>query len=175
VDFKALAKALRGVHEQTHAAASTATHTVTRVIRVEKRLQHGIGEDVLPRIKTLEREYTHVIGRDIPALWKGTRTAEREITNLWKWARHRTLVAGTLAFAGAVALALSRLKIGWLRCGNVSRVGKNICGMDGALLEALLADSLLIAGSLSLVEFAREMVGVTDTAVRPITTFWRAS
>jgi hypothetical protein len=47
--------------------------------------------------------------------------------------------------------------------------------MNPSLLDALLVDTLLIAGTLSLEEFAREMVGVTSTAVRPITTFWRAS
>jgi len=81
------------------------------------------------------------------------------------------LGAGVIAVIGA---ALARLGIGWARCPSVGKIGKRACGINPDLLESLLADTLLIAGTLSLVEFAHEMVAVTDTAVRPIQRFWRA-
>jgi hypothetical protein len=155
--------------------AGTASHAIHRLGNVEKRLEHGIGEDVLPRIRGVEREIDRVLDHDIASLRRRARTLDREYERLWKWTRVNTRAWGTLAFAGAVAFALSRLKVGWIRCPKLAKRGPALCNLDDALFAALLADSLLIVGSLSLVEFAREMVDVTDTAVRPITTFWRAS
>ncbi len=52
---------------------------------------------------------------------------------------------------------------------NVGRVDfRRVADAALASLESLLADAALLSGTLSLVEFAREMVGVTETAVRPI-------
>jgi hypothetical protein len=74
-----------------------------------------------------------------------------------------------------LTLALGRLGLGWARCSNVGKVGRRVCGMDASLLESVLADSLLILGTLSLVTFAEEMQDVTEVIARPIQTFWRAS
>lgn len=161
----------RAVRAVTHMAIQAQARTVT----ITRTITRSVAVDVLPRLRTAERELGRVIARDIPRIRSADRTLGREITNLWKWTRAHTLQAGSLAFAGAVALALGRLGLGWTRCSKVGQAGKNLCGMDAGLLESLLADSLVVVGSLSLVEFAEEMVGVTDLAVRPITDFWRAS
>src|SRR5437764_1465863 len=58
---------------------------------------------------------------------------------------------------------------------NVYKVGKRACGMNPDLLESLLADTLLIAGTVSLVEFARGMQDVTEEVTPLIRTFWRAT
>lgn len=115
-----------------------------------------------------------VLPRDIAGLRGRVRAAEDEIASLWERVKGLGVGAVGGAALGALAFALSKLGVSWARCNNVGRVGKNLCGMDQSLLEALLADSLLVLGTLSLAEFAREMVGVTDTAVRPIQRFWRA-
>ena len=156
-----------------HAARALGVHAITQTVRVTRTVTRTVSTDVLPRLRTAEREVGHVIAHDLPRLRAADRTLTRDVTALGKWVRAHTLEAGTLAFAGAVALALGRLGIGWTRCSNVGKLGKNVCGMNPALLESLLADSLLVVGSLSLVEFAHEMVAVTDTAVRPIQGFWR--
>ena len=167
------------IHRALHSSVLALYREWSRFVRwqigIEKRLAHGIGEAVLPRTRALERKVGNVIAHDLPRLRTADRTLARDVTALGKWVRSHALVAGSLAFAGAVALALGRLGLGWTRCSKVGQAGKNLCGMDAGLLESLLADSLLVVGSLSLVEFAQEMVGVTDLAVRPITDFWRAS
>ena len=112
---------------------------------------------------------------DIPRLWKRTRALEREIGRLGHRIRGARTVIGASVFVGLLVAALAKMGLGWIRCSRVKSTGKRLCGMDAGLLDSLLTDTLLIAGTLSLVEFAREMVGVTDTAVRPITTFWRAN
>lgn len=78
--------------------------------------------------------------------------------------------------AGAVALvtrALAKLRLGWLRCSNVGKVGRRLCGMDASLLEDLLSASLLIVGSISIVQLAEELQGVMDDAVTGFEAFVR--
>ena len=134
-----------------------------------KRVGHverGIGEDVLPRIRGLEREINGEIVRERVRARSAERTAEREITNLWKWARHHTLQAGTLAFAGAVALALSRLGLGWLRCNSLSRLGKRVgCG-GFAALEDILFGAVTALAVTDLCEFATIAMGTAEL-IRP--------
>jgi len=100
---------------------------------------------------------------------------EREIADALARGRELLKRFGPAALVGTVAFALSRLGITWARCSNVNKVGKRACGMNPDLLESLLADTLLIAGTLSLVEFAREMIPVTDESVSLIRRFWRAA
>jgi hypothetical protein len=61
------------------------------------------------------------------------------------------------AFAGLVSIALARLGLKWLRCGNVRRAGRQLCGMDTDLLESLLGASLLLTSAISLRQLAREL------------------
>jgi hypothetical protein len=160
VDFKALNKALRGVHTQVHAATGTLTHANHRLDAQEKRLAHGIGEDVLPRIRSLEREYAHVTGIDIPSLRARTRTAERDVAKAWKAIRANTRAWGTLAFAGAVAVALSRLKLGWIRCPNANRFFKKRgCGAWDDI------DKLLIGAALIELPFTLELLAAVGREV----------
>ena len=158
-----------------HAAQQIGVHALTQTVTVTRTIRRTVVADAFPRIRSVERDLGRVIHRDLPRVKAREAELGREITNLWKWTRSHALVAGSVAFAGAVALALSRLGLGWVRCSKVGRVGRNVCGMDDGLLESLLADSLLILGTLSLVTFAEEMQDVTGAIVAPIQTFWRAS
>jgi len=125
-------------------------------------VERGIGADVLPRIRSLEREVNGEIVRERLRARAAERTAEREITNLWKWTRTHTLEAGTLAFAGAVAWALSRLGLGWLRCSSLSRLGKRIgCGGFGAL-EELLFGAVTALAVTDICDFAALAYGVAQ-------------
>ena len=144
--------------------------------RIGQRLhgvEHGIGADVLPRIRTLEREVT----RDFNQERARARTAEhalgREITNLWKWTRKHSLVAGTAAFATAVAAALSALGLDWIRCPTAKNVFKKRgCNMWSDL-DGLLTAALAVATAMSLVELAKaeqEVVGEISDVVRG---FWQ--
>lgn len=54
---------------------------------------------------------------------------------------------GTALFAGAVAVALGRLGIAWVRCNNVRRVGRTLCGLNPRTITDLLgffADVLIL-------------------------------
>jgi hypothetical protein len=170
-----LVDAIRELRRGNHATA-TATRTNTRVI-------HDV-----TRVTTHERDRVNTITTRVQAIpadvllpgalggLRGrVRAAEDEIASLWNRVKvsPRTAVEGVAV--GALAFALGRLGMTWARCSNVGKFGRRACGMDANLLESLLADTLLVVGTLSLVTFAEEMQGVTEVAVRPITSFWRAS
>lgn len=147
---RAISNLLR--HSQT--AQATATHAFRTVIHVQRTIRVGIGHDVLPRIKSLEREMGDVIAHDLPGIRAGERTLGREIGNLWKWTHRHTLLVGSAAFVGAVGWALARLGAGWTRCNNWNKIGKQVCATPASDIESLLA---LFAGTLALADF-RELV-----------------
>jgi hypothetical protein len=137
--------AVKVLSRWTHARIQALAHTVTVVLPHELGLLRG-------RLRSLEQV--------LPAALARLRALEARF--------------GELAFAAAVAAVLARLGLGWTRCTKVGRLGNTACGLDDSLLESLLADALLIVGSLSLVEFAESMTEVTELVAVPIRDFWRA-
>lgn len=79
-------------------------------------------------------------------------------------ARVRSIERATVGVGAAalVGLALGRIGLGWIRCRNVSKLGRGVCRSPVDLLDAILAGALLVYGTYSLVEFAREMQDVTE-------------
>lgn len=78
------------------------------------------------------------------------------------------------AVLGLVAAALATLRLGWLKCGNVRRAGEHVCRMDAGVLDGLLAGTLAVFGTVSLVEFAEELSGLMDEIEPAVRGFWRA-
>ncbi len=74
----------------------------------------------------------------------------------------RTVVAATVA---VVVAALARLGLGWIRCNNVRRAGRAVCGIDMNLLDSLILDTVAIFSIVSVVEFANELRAVEGEAV----------
>jgi hypothetical protein len=115
-----------------------------RIKRIEHDLGRGIGEDVLPRIKTLERDVIRIERKEIPAAEALARTAEADVSQLGKWIAGSFPIPKDLTIAGVVAIALGSLGLGGLRCSNFTKLlGKYACGL-GTLLDDLLG--LAIAG-----------------------------
>lgn len=69
-----------------------------------------------------------------------------------------------LAGVGFVARALTKLGVGGVRCQGSKKYLNRLCGMDSNLLNALLADTLAIFGTISLVELAKGMQTLTPAA-----------
>lgn len=80
--------------------------------------------------------------------------------------------AGGAALAGAVVATVARFWP-WLRCSNTKKMGKAVCRMDGELLDALLDSTLMVFGTISLLEFAHAMQSVTDESVGAVRGFIR--
>jgi hypothetical protein len=76
------------------------------------------------------------------------------------------------AFTALVSVALTRLGLKWLRCGNVRQVGRFLCGrMDGRLLADLLLDVTALAVAFNIRTFAEELQDVTEEAAHLINRF----
>lgn len=181
-------------------AQAVETLSVRQVTNVYKKVNPGLARKVgalAAAVAALTRQLEHVIAREahvakakaqaveraialpapisIPRTLPKVGTIEREadaaLTRIRDFARR----FGPAALLGTLAFALGRLGITWARCSNVSKVGKRACGMNPDLLDSLLADTLLIAGTVSLVEFAEGMQTLTADVIEPIRTFWRAT
>src|SRR5215471_905972 len=159
---KAIAELRRLIHAAEHAAASL-IHAELRPIHGQLR---GIERGLYPRVRAVEHELDRVIEPDIAALRKRTHALEDGALDLFKWIRTHPLSIATAAFAGAVAVALQRLGASWIRCNNVGRVGRALCGVPAGLLEALLGDALLAFAVTDICEFAYG-AGLIAKQIRP--------
>jgi hypothetical protein len=112
-----------------------AIHSAIRPIAGEL---HGLERWTYPRVKTLEREIGVSIPKDIAGLRTRAKSIEGELSRLWDAIRKNEGVVATLAFTGAVALALDKLGLNWIKCKRLGRWGNTMCGPTGTELEALL-------------------------------------
>lgn len=144
-------------------------HAAIRVLRgAEARLRHMVVEGVLPRLGRIEHELDHVVEHDIAALRARTRTLEQEALREFRWLRSKPWLVVSAAFVGAVAIALRRLGLGWLRCRNVRNTGKALCGLSAPALDELLA---ALVGGLALANYRtiiREMQDVERAATKEL-------
>ena len=181
-------------------AQAVETLSVRQVTNVYKKINPGLARKVgalAAAVAALTRHLEHVIAREahvakakaqaveraialpapisIPKTLPKVGTIEREADAALARIRDFAQRFGPAALLGTLAFALGRLGITWARCSNVNKLGKRACGMNPDLLESLLADTLLIAGTVSLVEFAEGMQTLTADVIEPIRTFWRAT
>lgn len=111
-----------------------------------KRLQVGIDR--------LDREITRTLHHDIAAISARVGITSRQLRRL---ARRTTALErdlGAAAFAGAVALALARMRLNWIRCGPLGRVANKIGCKGFAQIEQFLAASFEALVVLDLCRFA---------------------
>jgi hypothetical protein len=148
---------LRGIDHAVGRIEAMARAELTRlrvgIDRLGHRLEAKIGTAVRgvgSRVGRLERT-VHADGKRIA-----------RVESKWRIA----------AFTALVSVALTRLGLKWLRCGNVGRVGRFLCGrMDGRLLEELLLDATALAVAFNIRTFAEELQDVTEEAATLINRF----
>lgn len=134
--------------------------TVARIVAAEERLRHGIGADVLPRIRAGERAIDRVLGKDLAGIRARERALEHGAADTWKWIRTHPGSLASGAFVGAVAFALERLGGTWIRCTNWKRIGRGVCNTPGGDIEALLgllAIGATVASFRELVKLGQEV------------------
>jgi hypothetical protein len=158
---KALLHPIRTAQAIEHALGLATSHALTRLRRM-------VVEGVLPRIGRIEHELDHVVEHDIATLRARTHVLERKVEGEFRWLRARPWEIATKAFVGAVAIALARLGLHWLRCRNVRNTGKALCGLSAPALDELLA---ALVGGLALADYRdliREMQDVERAATREL-------
>lgn len=110
-------------------------------------------------VKALDHALDGVIEHDIPSLRKRTKTLEGELSRAWDAIRANRLALGSLAFVGAVSLALSRLGLGSLRCNNAQSLFKRRgCGLWNDLegILGLLADAVFLTNICTVIPWLEE-------------------
>jgi hypothetical protein len=100
--------------------------------------------DLLHRSRTDHRELEHVRTRDLPRIRAKDHAQDKSLSN------HRTRIGRLekiLTVTGIAALVwavLVKWGLQWLRCRNVTKVGRAICRMSPSLLNDLLGLSLAL-------------------------------
>ena len=152
--------ALRGIKFLAHHAASLVhsaparfkavarevDHLFHRVKAIEHDLAHGIGNDVLPRIKSLDKRVAHLADDVIPAVEGANEALAKDISALGDYIRSNFLSSATDAVTAAVAVALSALGLGGLRCSSLlNSLSNRGCGLWNGLedLLGLLFDAVI--------------------------------
>lgn len=151
--------AIQNLLHHSRVAKAVAQQAARKAVAVGHAVERGIGADVLPRIKSLEREYADVISLDLPAIRARDRVLGHTVGSVWEWVRRHTLVAGSLATTAAVAWALARVGGSWIRCNNWGRVGRKVCGLPGSWVDdllALVADFLLLENICQVIPWLEE-------------------
>jgi hypothetical protein len=143
---------------------------VRRVAEAEARAQAAeqANAQLASRVARLERalgkeETVAVPGIDAALGRLGRRVGgiERQVQRLGKY-------VGLGAFLLLLARALEKIGGQFIRCSNVKKWGKSMCGINPSLLESLLADVLMIASLVSIVEFAKELQTIESEVAKGI-------
>lgn len=141
---------------------ATVVGALRRLGVAEDRLARGIGADVLPRIRSLDRELAHVIEPEVDALRARARELEDGALRTFRWIKAHPNALASAAFAGAVAWALARLGAGWTRCNNWNKIGKHVCGLPTNLIEDVLGLSLALLAVVDPVAIAEAAITTED-------------
>ena len=159
-----LAYLWRVVGNLAHAVAHTADTTVPRVIQ---RTVTVTRVEVEKQTKTV----VQAVAGTLPQVGSIGRTIHGIDETLKETLRKLSPAALAGVFVGSI---LSLAGMTWLRCGNVRRVGRAVCGLNANTLEGLLAGLLSIFGTIGIVKFAGDIQDVVADFGGEVTHFWRA-
>lgn len=133
-----------------------------------KSLDRRITHNVLPRLRTVEGEIGHLEDVVIPNVRGIATGAETDLGRLRDWITKNIPLPGTLAFAGAVAVALGRLGLGGLRCSSLTNsLDRRGCGLWSGLddLLGLFIDVAIFTNACAVVEFLSPIVSTVAAPV----------
>lgn len=160
VEREALAEVKTGIDQLTRQGERLTSKLEHRVAAAETAIAGTLGGE----LAHVEREALHGIEALRDALTRRLSRVEK--------------LLGIAALTGTIIGVIAR-HLPWLRCTNVGKVGKHLCGLPVSQLDNLLAqaaiDGLAILGTVSLVEFAEAMQAVVGEVAQESQTFWRAA
>lgn len=160
----ALHALIRYVEGRVRAAELTIGRLLNRVGVIEHRIESTVLHWIEPRLRAVEHDIGHVIEYDIAALRSRARAILDRLDNLWHRVRRLDALLGTAAFTAAVAVALTRLDLNWIRCRNWGKLGRTMCGLPSALIDSLLADTLAVLAISDLCDITKALVAAAEVA-----------
>ncbi len=144
--------------------SETFTSTHRAQVKLNVHYTHAI-DVTLPKQLGRINTQDELLSRDRARLKERTTSLENGAIKTWEWMRTHVNSLATEAFAGAVAIALTSLGFGFLRCRSWKGVGSRLtCGMGSLLLDLLngVIDVLLIA---DLCQITRLMIDTAESSV----------
>lgn len=188
----AIAQGARDTHAvKKHVNRRTAPQVITRYVKpnikaavapyakatAEANARAKIAErkaaELEQRVAALERRTAAKSAIAVPGFGGKTGEWDRWRSGVEKRLGKLGKAAGLGAFLLLLSKALEKIGANWIRCSNVKQYGKRLCGMDQGLLSVLLAESLIIASSLSLRDLTNQVLGVEDQIVAGIRKYVR--
>lgn len=178
---RAIRAAVSDLSKLAHGTVKIVRRVETRVVHVTKLVPvaaKAAATVVVPRVAiphVKEWEWLHRHWKGVTAAvagagaitlpWGDAGWLRRRVGSLDKQLERlnrRTVGLGALAL---VTAALARMKLGWLRCRNVGKAGRAVCGADQLLVDMLLAELGFVAGAFSLRELTRDLQTITPAVV----------
>lgn len=144
-------------------AAQVASLAARAPVHIVKQIEH-----------TTANTTKVIVNKAVALPWPRIGHLEREAGTLGKRIDRLARRVAPAALAAAIVATIARTSWRWVRCGKVRKVGRQVCGMDDSLLDSLLADTVVVVGTVSLVEFARGMQDATEEIAGAVRAFWRA-
>lgn len=147
-----------------------------RTLRAEvARLENQLVRKANALARQLESDFgrawrgiDHIQRVELRRLWRGVHSVEADVAGLehavGRVIPHRLSrlekLLGAGAIGGAAIYAMTRVFPYW-QCSNVKRFMRNVCRADAGLFDDLFGLALLFLGPLSIVDFARQLQGIT--------------
>lgn len=131
-----------------------------------ERIAKSTAEGVYPRLRTVEHEIDNVLQPEITTARELAQSATDAATSAWDYLKTHPWTVVTDAFVGAVAVALTSLGLGGLRCPSfLNSLANRGCGLFNGLESLLgwLVDLLVITDLC-------DVPGLMETAVSDIAT-----
>jgi hypothetical protein len=140
-------------------------HLQQRLTHFARGIDRLLTHRVLPALRHLEHVADVTIPRALGRIRTRVGQLEHDLTHPSKaWVKRLARAMWAAALLGLLIRALAR-RFPWLFCRKVKTVGGRICGLDSDLLNALLLDTLIISGTISVVAMAEELQRLEPAAL----------
>jgi hypothetical protein len=161
--FDYMGAQIAGLAESTAGAVTTITRQV-----VPRAMREAV-QEASRRTTALARDLAHLTTVALPGIRADVGALGGKLSDLTGRLRdirdrvraHDRLLTG-VGITGLVMIALRRMGLGFLRCGNLRKTGRRLCGLDPQLLDALLVMPLVLAGAISVERLTRELLDDAD-------------
>ena len=142
----------------------------------------GIEHLTIPKLRHLIDSLTakvahlaHAIPANIATTLPRLGRIEKEATNLEKWIKKHGWIAAYTSATALFVAALTKLKLGWIRCPNMGKFGRFMCGFNTLLMDTLLAALTLVVATEGIVPFAKQVQGIVGDFAPLVGKFWHAN
>jgi hypothetical protein len=116
------------------------------------------------RVTALDHAIDVTIPKDVAGLRVRTKTIEGELSKVWDAIRTSQGRFAAVAFAGAVALALDRIGLRWLKCSGLKSLGNRMACGGWRILDDLLAGIIDVLVIADLCQLTKLLISVTESS-----------